>query len=133
MARGELQLGDLEIATLEEVWRAGDGDARSIHAKIGAGRGNTLQTIQSTLERLHRKGLLARERVGHAYVYTPIESRDAVMARLIEGSLNRFSDGRGDGLLAAFAGYASKADPQMLDALEALIREHKRRDGEGSA
>lgn len=127
MADSELRLGDLEIAVLEDIWQAGEGEARHVHVGVGALRGNSLQTIQSTLERLHRKALLARERVSHAYVYTPVESRESVLARLIEDSLSRFSAGQEAGLMAAFAGYASRADPALLDELEALIERHKRR------
>ncbi|MGY6661618.1 MAG: BlaI/MecI/CopY family transcriptional regulator [Glycocaulis sp.] len=129
MSCSELKLGDLEIAVLEDIWHVGQGEARGIHARVGAVRGNSLQTIQSTLERLHRKGLLARERVSHAFVYTPTGSREAVLARLIEESLSRFSSGQEGGLMAAFAGYASQADPGLLDELEALIEHHKRRIG----
>ncbi|MCP2678894.1 BlaI/MecI/CopY family transcriptional regulator [Maricaulaceae bacterium NA33B04] len=133
MSCTELKLGELEIAILEEIWRAGDGEARGLHARIGTKRGNSLQTIQSTLERLHRKELLSRERVSHAYVYSPLQSREAVMARLIECSLHRFSSGHEGGLMAAFAGYAAQTDPQMLDELEALIQRHRRKAEEGGA
>ena len=55
------------------------------------------------------------------------------MARLIEGTLERFSKGRGEGLLAAFSGYAAQdADPEVLDRLEAVIRQH-RKSVEGGA
>jgi len=36
----------------------GDADAKAVHSIIGTQRGITLNTIQSTLERLHDKGLL---------------------------------------------------------------------------
>lgn len=126
MSCSELNLGELEVAVLEDIWRHDEIEARDLHRRIGTQRGNSLQTIQSTLERLHRKGLLARERVSHAYVYRSTETREAVMARLIEGSLSRFSSGHEGGLMAAFAGYASQADPDLLDELEALIAKHKR-------
>lgn len=134
MSCKELQLGDLEIAVLEEIWKTGQGEARALHQRIGAERGNSLSTIQSTLERLHRKNLLTRERVSHAYVYTPQETREAVMARLIECALGRFTDGRGEGLLAAFSGFAEAAtDPAILDQLESMIRDVRRRQGEAGS
>lgn len=134
MSCSELQLGDLEIAVLEEIWKSDRGEARVLHERLGAARGISLSTIQSTLERLHRKDLLSRERVSHAYVYAPLQTRDAVMARLIECALGRFSDGRGEGLLAAFNGYAAQdADPELLDQLEGLIRKHRKTAGGNAA
>ncbi|MFP3942559.1 MAG: BlaI/MecI/CopY family transcriptional regulator [Alphaproteobacteria bacterium] len=120
-----LNLGDLEIATLEELWTAGPLDARAVHARLGKARGISLSTVQSTLERLHRKGLLSRDKVSHAYIYEATMSRDSVMARLVDAALKRFKGGRRDGLLAAFAGYAAAADEQTLGQLERLIAERK--------
>ncbi|MCG8506800.1 MAG: BlaI/MecI/CopY family transcriptional regulator [Sphingomonadales bacterium] len=120
-----LNLGDLEIAVLEALWASGEGDARTLHARLNKARGNSLSTMQSTLERLHRKGLLTREKVSHAYIYAPALSRDAVMGRLVDEALRRFHTGRLDGLIAAFAGYADRAEKQDLDQLERLIAERK--------
>ena len=66
MSTSELQLGDLEIAVLEEIWKSERGEARALHERLGKARGISLSTIQSTLERLYRKDLLTRERISHA-------------------------------------------------------------------
>lgn len=127
---GQLKLGDLEVATLEAIWSRGEADARALHERFGESRGISLSTVQSTLERLHRKGLLARDKVSHAYVYSPAESREAVMARLVDEALGRFRAKQNDGLLAAFAGLTATANTETLDALEKLVRDAKRaRDG----
>ena len=53
-------LGALEIAVLQCLWTApGDLDARSLHDAL-AERRITLSTVQATVERLHRKGLVGR-------------------------------------------------------------------------
>lgn len=90
--KSALKLGDLEIATLEAIWARGQTDARELHARFGESRGISLSTVQSTLERLHKKCLLAREKISHAYVYVPAQNRDAVIARLVRETLQRFSD-----------------------------------------
>lgn len=120
---GPLKLGDLEVATLEAIWSRGEADARELHHFFSPSRGISLSTVQSTLERLHRKGLLVREKVSHAYVYSPAESREAVMARLVDEALGRFRAKSNDGLLAAFAGITASANAETLEALENLIRE----------
>ncbi|MFW6027391.1 MAG: BlaI/MecI/CopY family transcriptional regulator [bacterium] len=125
MSQPELNLGDLEIATLEELWAAGELDARAVHARLGKARGISLSTVQSTLERLHRKGLLTRDKISHAYVYAAAVTRDQLMARLVDAALSRFQGGRAEGLLAAFADYAAAADARTLEELERLIAERK--------
>jgi Zn-dependent protease with chaperone function len=42
-----------------------------------------LNTVQSTLERLYKKELLHREKVSHAYIYTPKVLREELMAQAI--------------------------------------------------
>lgn len=124
--KSALKLGDLEIATLEAIWARGNADARDLHERFGESRGITLSTVQSTLERLHRKGLLTREKVSHAYVYAPAQTRETVTARLVDEALGRFSHRRGDGLLAAFAGLTASATPETLAALEQLVAEARK-------
>ena len=123
--KSALKLGDLEIATLEAIWARGEADARALHQRFGESRGITLSTVQSTLERLHRKGLLTREKVSHAYVYAPAESRENVMARLVDEALGRFDTKNNDGLLAAFTGIAASASSETLAALEQLVADAK--------
>lgn len=123
---GALKLGDLEIATLEVIWARGESDARALHERFGESRGISLSTVQSTLERLHRKGLLTREKVSHAYIYAPAETRENVMARLVDEALGRFSSKKNDGLLAAFAGLTASASSETLSALEQLVADAKK-------
>lgn len=132
MPKSTFTLGDLEIATLEALWKGGEGDARGLHAKLGKGRGITLSTMQSTLERLYRKGLLSREKVSHAYIYAPVESRDTVMAKVVEAALHNFGTAPRERFMAAFSGYAADADDATLAALEKMIADRKRERGGGA-
>lgn len=125
MKQSDLQLGDLEIAVLERIWAGGEHDARALHVELGQQRGISLSTIQSTLERLHRKGLLARRKVSHAYVYESAMARSELMARIVDGVLNRFDGGPSESLIAAFAGYTAVADETTLSELERLIAVRK--------
>ncbi|MBN0002216.1 BlaI/MecI/CopY family transcriptional regulator, partial [Pseudomonas aeruginosa] len=45
-------LGDLEIAVLEDIWRFGPSDTKAVYSRIGQSRSISLNTVQSTLERL---------------------------------------------------------------------------------
>ena len=123
--RSALKLGDLEIATLEAIWARGDADARALHQRFGDSRGISLSTVQSTLERLYRKKLLTREKVSHAYIYAPAETREAVMARLVDEALGRFNTKGNDSLLAAFSGLTASASSETLAALEQLVANAK--------
>jgi predicted transcriptional regulator len=73
-------IGRLELAVLDRLWSGGPADVKSVHADVGAARGLTPNTIQSTLERLHRKGLAERSKEGRAYRYAARVSRETWLA-----------------------------------------------------
>ncbi|MEI8257930.1 MAG: BlaI/MecI/CopY family transcriptional regulator [Deltaproteobacteria bacterium] len=122
-------LGELETAVLELIWTRGAVEAKDVHRELGPARDITLNTIQSTLERLHRKRLLARERISHAYRYAALMSRDEFRARAVAGLAGTLRGAEGAGVIAAFVELAARADKGNLDRLEQLIAEARTRRG----
>ncbi|HLS97530.1 MAG: BlaI/MecI/CopY family transcriptional regulator [Porticoccaceae bacterium] len=118
-------LGELESAVMEHLWAVGQGDAKSVHRALKPARPISLNTIQSTVERLARKGLLVRHKVSRAYVYVPTLSREDWAARVINEVLG---DAPGEAVLAAFVDYAAAIDTDSLDRLEQLVAARKRRE-----
>ena len=114
-------LGELETAVLEYLWAHGTVEAKDVQRDLGVGRNITLNTIQSTVERLHRKRLLIRERVGHAYRYAPAISRDEFRAHAIANVAGELRGAEGAGVIAAFVELATKADRKNLERLEAVV------------
>lgn len=117
--------GELELAALEHLWSERESDVASTHAAVGAPRSITLNTVGSALERLHRKGFVARWKVGHAYWYRPAVDRDAFYARRMVEAAGGARQLAGSGLLAAFVDVVAQVDERTLDRLEALIRRRK--------
>ena len=89
-------LGPLEIAVLDALWTSGPADVVAVHAAVGTPRPVVRNTIQTTLERLVRKGLVARTRRGRAYEYRVAVSREQWTARG-RGSEYKRADHRGVG------------------------------------
>lgn len=114
-------LGDLEIAVLEDIWRFGPSDTKTVHARVGRSRSIALNTVQSTLERLFRKGFLQREKISHAYEYSAGLSRQELIRRLVESTVRRVAGPQPDALLSAFVDLAARADDDQLKRLEELI------------
>lgn len=119
------RLGDLELAVLEHLWRTNEADVLQTHAAIGKRRGISPNTVGSALERLHRKGLVARQKVSHAYRYQPRLSRDDFAARRMLDAVGGSRALADAGLLAAFVDLIADEDQAFLDRLEALIAEKR--------
>jgi predicted transcriptional regulator len=77
------RLGDLELAVLDHLWRVPEADVHETHAAVGKTRGISPNTVGSALERLHKKGLLGREKISHAYRYRALLNREAFRARRV--------------------------------------------------
>jgi predicted transcriptional regulator len=120
------RLGDLETAVLDHLWRVGESDVAATHAAVGARRGISLNTIGSSLERLHRKGMVERWKVSHAYRYRAALDRDAFRARRVMDAAGGARQLARTGLLAAFVDLVADADVVALDRLEALIARKRR-------
>lgn len=110
---------------MEILWQTPDLDARAVTGRL-AGRKPSLSTIQSTLERLHRKGLVERDKHGSAYRYSAVVSRSALLARLMGDVIHLLHDGRMETILSSFVSVAADMDERSLDELEQLIARRRR-------
>ncbi|MFO8156451.1 MAG: BlaI/MecI/CopY family transcriptional regulator [Pseudomonadota bacterium] len=117
-------LGELEIAVMDHVWATGEVTAKAAHEALGEERGITLNTVQSTLERLHRKQLLKRAKRSHAYAYSARVTREELVGGLFNEVLARFG-GDPDTSMAAFVDAAERLSDDVLEALEAELRNRR--------
>lgn len=120
-----MHLGELEKLVLQHLWKSGEADAKATHAHFERVRGGSLNTIQSTLDRLYKKGLLRREKQGHAFVYRAAVDRDAFIGKLINEISSEFGTSGENTLMAAFTSLSGSLDSSQLDALERLISEQR--------
>jgi predicted transcriptional regulator len=124
-------LGDLELEVLEHLFRAGEADVTEAHAAIGKRRGIKPNTIGSALERLYKKGLATRQKVSHAFRYSPALEREEFAARQVLSAAGDLGSLASAGLLSAFVDLVASTDHAALDRLEALIAE--KRAGKGGS
>ncbi|MFD3592565.1 BlaI/MecI/CopY family transcriptional regulator [Nocardia sp. NPDC058640] len=94
--------GDLEAVLMDRLWDR-DVDAttvRELFDELTVEREIAYTTVMSTMDNLHRKGWLAREREGRAYRYWPTITREEHSARLMHEALH--VGGRADLVLNHF-------------------------------
>jgi len=123
----ERSLGSLERDVMALVW-----DRREITVRDACDRIGTVAytTVMTTMDRLFRKGLLERRKVGRAFVYSAAASRKeiegAVASELVH-SLIHGETGEPLPILSLLVDAVSERDRALLDELERLIREKRRR------
>ncbi|MEY4642014.1 MAG: hypothetical protein RLZZ227_2008 [Pseudomonadota bacterium] len=120
-----LRLGELELGVLEFLWANGAANAKMVHADMRDTRQNGLNTIQSTLERLYRKGILERTKVAHSFLYSCRCSRTEILTQKISDLAQELSQGETQALLAAFVEFTARLDASSIMQLEALVAARK--------
>jgi predicted transcriptional regulator len=113
----------LELACLKALWSLEEGNVKDVQRIVAQSRPLAYTTIMTVLERLVRKGKLARRKVGRAFVYRPEASRDAMRHAAIRELLEGFFDGSEAELTMFLRG----ADRQAAPAT-ARVEEHQRID-----
>jgi predicted transcriptional regulator len=122
--------GALELRVMEVLWRRADGvTVRDLQPDFP---GAAYTTLMTTMDRLHRKGVLERQKDGRAFVYRPICSRDEFESRLVTRALTPLLQGSAaQPILSFFVEEVSRQDDRLLDELERLVREKRRQQGSG--
>ena len=123
----ESRLGALERDVMAVVWTAGEISVREACERLDAPIAYT--TAMTTMDRLFKKRLLTRRKVGRAFVYSATATRDeiegAVATELVQSLLLRHG-GEPLPLLSSLVDAVSDRDRALLDDLERLIREKRR-------
>jgi predicted transcriptional regulator len=122
----ENSLGALEREVMDIAWREDEINVRAACDQLTAPAAYT--TVMTTMDRLFKKGLLARRKVGRAFLYRAAVSRreleGVVASELVTSLLER--DGEALPLLSSLVDAVSDRDRALLDELERLVREKRR-------
>jgi predicted transcriptional regulator len=102
-------LGKLEREVMEVVWQAtSDLSVRQVHGQMRQNMAYT--TVMTTLDRLYKKGLLARAKAGKAYRYAPVMPAHRLAIELVSNLVDDIG----------------AKDRELLDELERFVREKRR-------
>ncbi len=118
-------LGELEEDVMKVVWERDGVTVNDVMAALE--RERAYNTVQTTLDRLFRKGLLGRDKQGHAFVYRALVSHADYHRGLISTLVTELLPADRAPVLAAFVDLAADADLENLDRLEQLIAAKRQR------
>ncbi|ART72881.1 CopY family transcriptional regulator [Mycobacterium dioxanotrophicus] len=119
--------GELEAVIMDRIWSHNPETVtvRDIFDELAAERQIAYTTVMSTMDNLHGKGWLSRERDGRAYRYWPVMSREEHSAQLMRQALD--GGGRSDLVLNYFIEQIDPAESERLrEALRRLARRTSR-------
>ena len=113
-------IGEQELALLRHIADRGSLTVGEAAEEFGAGRGLARSTVLTMMERLRRKGFLARRMSDGVYRYHTRASSADLLKRVVR----RFVERNLDGSVSPFLAYLSEAggvSDEELRELEALV------------
>jgi predicted transcriptional regulator len=127
-SQGHLEsvFGRLELRVLEALWsRGANASVRALQADFPH---TAYTTLMTTLDRLHRKGVVERLREGRAFLYRSRYTREELRSHLAAQVLGVLLGGDARPILSCVVDLVSHRDQELLGELEALVRAKRRRE-----
>jgi predicted transcriptional regulator len=126
VAREYEPLGELEAAVMEVVWKHAPVTAREVCDRMRGRWQRAYTTIMTTMDRLHRKGVLGRRKDGLAWRYDPVLNATEFHKAVADGLAGRILSANHDTALHAFVDVAASIDEALLDRLRQLIDQRRK-------
>jgi predicted transcriptional regulator len=112
-----LDLAPLELDCMNMLWPMGEGTVREIRDALASRRPRAYTTIMTIMDRLARKGVVERRKIGRAYKYRPNLSAENARAQALSQVIESFFGGSKESLMAHLDGAQPK--PRALAATTA--------------
>lgn len=115
-------LGTLEQSVMDRLWSWSQPVAvREVLEDLQRDRTLAYTTVMTVMDNLHRKGVLAREKQGRAYVYRPAVTREqytaVFMGNVLAGSANT---------TATLLHFLEQMPPAEVASLREALDEHQK-------
>lgn len=125
-ARGGQLHGALQQRVMRSLWDLGQGSVEQVRRALPRKQRGAYTTVQTVLNRLAERRMVARKRDGNVILYSPAVSESDYYSRSLVETLSRAS---GDARRAALARVVGELDPGEVDEIRDLAREvaNKRR------
>lgn len=115
-------LGARELAVMDLLWQRNRQSAQEILASMGSEEIG-LSTVQSTLERLHRKGLVVREKRARAFIYAAAWSRQDIISSLLHDITREVAGGDINPVISGFVSFLGNDEQHTATTINRLLDE----------
>ncbi|MEV0667431.1 BlaI/MecI/CopY family transcriptional regulator [Actinomadura luteofluorescens] len=118
------RFGDLEAVVMDRMWSySRPANVREVLEDLQRERPIAYTTVMTVMDNLHKKGWLRRKRVGRAYEYETVASREGYTAKLMREALATSNN-----QAAALVHFLSALSPEESEALRAALKVVKPQD-----
>jgi predicted transcriptional regulator len=111
----------LELLCLRALWSLEEGDVRAVQQIVAQSRPLAYTTIMTVLDRLVRKGMLGRHKVGRRFVYAPQATREAARRAAVRELLDGYFDGSEEELRRFLEKRPAPVAAQVEDRIDTVL------------
>lgn len=125
MKRTLKPLGELEQEIMSVIWTSQCATVRCVYDQLSKEREIAYTTVMTTMDRLSKKGILQRSKVGKAYEYKPIQSETELCMSTTKSMIDMLVRRYGDLAIAQFVDTVDQIDAKKFAELKRLVNEHR--------
>lgn len=119
-----LELGERELDIMQVLWRLGKATVTEVHKGLVDQGGNVAYTtVQTMLNRLEAKKIVARDYSERAHKYRPLIKEPTFVGSAIQRLTNRFFEGSPEALATHLI--EKGLSPEQLERIQSLIDAHR--------
>jgi predicted transcriptional regulator len=122
LRRSILDLAPLELDCMNALWPLEEATVRQVQEALAPHRPRAYTTIMTILDRLAQKGVVARRKVGRAYVYVANLRNGEAQQHAVEQVIDGFFGGSRDALAAHLSGKENLAKSELVDQVSPAAR-----------
>ena len=125
--RGQQRLGERELDIMRVLWQRKNATVTEVRqALLSQGHKLAYTTIQTMLNRLESKALVARDSSDRTHRYRPLLKEPIAVSGALRRLTDRFFSGSVEALAVRLV--ESELSREQLKRIQALIDEHKRKE-----
>jgi BlaI family transcriptional regulator, penicillinase repressor len=114
-------VSETELAVLKVLWEKEQGTVRELQAILrDQGRNWAYTTVQTLLNRLEQKGVVASDKSSLAHVYRSVVSRDRMLQQRLSDLADELCEGTASPLMLALV-EGARFTPEDIDQFRKLL------------
>ena len=119
-----VDLSRAEYDILRTLWKAGQLSVREVHERLQDTYGWAYTTTKTMMDRMVTKNLLTRESFHGIFIYKPLISRPAGLARMVQFFADRVLEMDVSSVVSLFA-RSKSLSPDEIKELNELLKKNK--------
>ncbi|MDR4509111.1 MAG: BlaI/MecI/CopY family transcriptional regulator [Candidatus Brocadiaceae bacterium] len=120
-------LGTLEKDIIEVLWKFGELCVKDILEELPEGKNSSYSAVITVANRMTEKGLLKKRKIGKAFYYKPLQSKEKFFKMISKRIVEEVSDFSPQLAMVHFVDYMEQIGSDKIEYFSKLIESRKQK------